>query len=510
MPTGVRVASRFMLSISSELAQTDMQSQMLPCYVLLDLETTGGSPVHDRITEIAAVRVENGIEVTRWSTLVNPCVKISFFIQKLTGISDAMVADAPVFSEVASRLKAMLDGAVLVAHNVRFDHSFLVHEFERAGIALHTKTLCTVRLSRLLYSQHRGHGLDAIMQRHGLQTQQRHRAMGDVDLVFAWLEIATHELGAEVVFQHAQTLLQGSAALPSQLETPIADIPQSSGVYLFYGEGELPLYIGKSVNMRTRVMSHFQATTKDARKLRMSLEIRRVTWHHSAGELGALLLEARLVKQMQPIYNRQLRREAGLCAWRLETDPRARPLLKLVRAEELQPHDFAQMYGVYRTKRQAQNSLRELADQHGLCPQALGLESGQGRCFAQQIARCKGVCCELEKPEIHHLRLSMALAQQRLQVWPYTGRIGLREHDPVSDRTQIHIFDHWCHLATVQDETALAEALTARCPLAFDLDTYRLLLKHLAPRGKTGSELIHFSSPPLIPEQSNLSVWPDN
>lgn len=488
-----------MPSISSELRATDTQSHILPCYVLLDLETTGGSPVHDRITEIAAVRVENGIEVTRWSTLVNPCVPISFFIQNLTGISDAMVADAPVFSEVASRLKEMLDGAVLVAHNVRFDHGFLFHEFDRAGIALHTKTLCTVRLSRLLYPEHRGHGLDAIMQRHGLQTQQRHRAMGDVDVVLAWLQSATQELGADVVIQQAQALLQGSAALPPQLETPIADIPQSSGVYLFYGESELPLYIGKSVNMRTRVMSHFQATTKDARKMRMSMEIRRVTWHHTAGELGALLLEARLVKQMQPIYNRQLRREAGLCAWRLETNPRALPLLNLVRGEELQPQEFAQMYGVYRTKRQAQDSLRELADQHGLCPQALGLESGQGRCFAQQIGRCKGVCCELEKPEIHHLRLSMALAQQRLQVWPYPGRIGLREHDPVSDRTDIHIFDHWCHLATVHDEAALEEALRVRRALAFDLDTYRLLLKHLALPGKTGPELIHFASPPLNP-----------
>lgn len=471
---------------------------MLPCYVLLDLETTGGSPVHDRITEIAAVRVENGIEVTRWSTLVNPGVAISFFIQKLTGISDAMVADAPVFSEVAGRLKELLDGAVLVAHNVRFDHGFLLHEFERAGIALHTKTVCTVRLSRLLYPQHRGHGLDAIMQRHGLQTQQRHRAMGDVDVVFAWLHSAAQELGAEVVSQQAQTLLQGSAALPPQLETPIADIPQSPGVYMFYGESELPLYIGKSVNMRTRVMSHFQATTKDARKMKMSLEIRRVTWQNTAGELGALLLEARLIKQLQPIYNRQLRREAGLCAWRLEANPCARPLLQLVRGDDLHPLEFGQMYGVYRTKRQAQDSLRELADQHGLCPQALGLEAGKGRCFAQQIGRCKGVCCELEKPEIHHLRLTMALAQQRLHVWPYPGPVGVREYDPESGRTDIHVFDQWCHLATAHDDAQLAEELTGNRALAFDLDTYRLLLKHLVHAEKSGNKLIQFEKTPVI------------
>jgi len=99
---------------------------MLPCYLLLDLETTGGNALQDRITEIAAVRFEAGMEVARWSTLVNPGMRISFFIEQLTGISNGMVADAPAFDEVGGQLLKLLDGAVLVAHNVRFDHSFLL------------------------------------------------------------------------------------------------------------------------------------------------------------------------------------------------------------------------------------------------------------------------------------------------------------------------------------------------------------------------------------------------
>jgi DNA polymerase-3 subunit epsilon len=200
------------------------------------------------------------------------------------------------------------------------------------------------------------------------------------------------------------------------------------------------------------------------------------------------------VKEHQPVYNRQLRRENTLCAWRLDANPLARPLLTLVRGEALQPHEFAQLYGVYRSKTQAISSLRELADSHALCPQALGLESGKGHCFAHQIGRCKGVCCGLEKPALHHLRLQLALAQQKLQVWPYGGRIGLREHNPDSGRTDIHIFDQWCHLATVHDDTELEEALNTRRTLAFDLDTYRLLLKHFmrAP-GQAGPELIQLT-----------------
>lgn len=467
---------------------------MLPCYVLLDLETTGGNPVHDRITEVAAVRIEDGREVARWSSLVNPGTSISTFIQNLTGITNQMVADAPGFMEVAPRLLEMLEGAVLVAHNVRFDHGFLLNEFARLETPLRVKTLCTVRLSRLLYPQHRSHGLDAIMQRHGLSTSARHRAMGDVDMVLAWLGIAARELGSEQISHHALTLLQGSAALPPQLETSVTDIPETAGVYLFYGEGLLPLYIGKSVKMRSRVMSHFQAASKAPQEMRIAQEIRRIEWIETAGELGALLLEAKLVKDKQPVYNRHLRRSSTLCAWRLSDNPLTRPLLTMVRAEDLQPREFGQLFGVYRSKNQAIAGLRELAETHSLCLHALGLESGKGRCFAHQIGRCKGVCCGEEKPELHYLRLQVALAPQKLQVWPHPGRIGLREHNPRSGRTDIHLFDQWCHLATVHDDTELEDALSTRRVLAFDLDTYRLLIKRFALAGAAGAELVNFPS----------------
>jgi DNA polymerase-3 subunit epsilon len=461
---------------------------------MLDLETTGGNPVQDRITEIAAVRVENGVEVARWSTLVNPGTSISSFIQNLTGISNDMVAQAPGFDEVAKPLLALLKDAVLVAHNVRFDHGFLLNEFARLETPLRVKTLCTVRLSRLLYPQFKSHGLDAIMQRHGLKTSARHRAMGDVEMVLAWLAQAEEALGIDQVKQQALTLLQGSAALPPQLETNVADIPETPGVYLFFGEGPLPLYIGKSIKLRSRVMSHFQAASREAREMRIAQEIRRVEWIETAGELGALLLEARLVKEKQPVYNRQLRRERTLCAWRLDDNPKAKPLLTMVRADDLQPQQFGQLYGVYRSKNQAIKDLREMADTHTLCPQALGLESGKGRCFAHQIGRCKGVCCDAESPELHHLRLKLALNAQKLQVWPHPGKVGLREHNAQTGRSDIHIFDQWCHLATVHDETELEDALSSRKTLAFDLDTYRLLIKHLTPLAASRASLIQFNA----------------
>ena len=473
---------------------------MLPYYVLLDLETTGGNALQDRITEIAAVRVEGGIEVARWSTLVNPGVRIPYFIEQLTGILNTMVADAPAFDEVGPTLLKLLDGAVLVAHNVRFDHGFLQHEFARMGVTLRVKTLCTVRLSRLLYPHVKGHGLDAIMQRHGIATAARHRAMGDVEVMQQWLALMAPAFGMDVLRTHAQTLLQGSAALPPKLETPVTDIPEAPGVYLFYGEGKIPLYVGKSVKLRSRVMSHFQAATREPREMRIAQEIRRIEWLETAGELGALLLEARLVKQHQPIHNRQLRRASSLSAWRLDPDPHSRPLLTLVQANTLDPSQFGNLYGPYRSRNQALSHLRELADQHGLCLQAVGLESGKGRCFAHQIGHCKGVCCGEEAPERHHLRLQLALVADKLRVWPFAGPVGLREHNPRTQRSEVHVFDQWCHLGTADSDDALQDTLQSRPEvLAFDLDTYKLALKYLLHPGKPGVLMV-----PLNKQQISL------
>ena len=213
--------------------------------------------------------------------------------------------------------------------------------------------------------------------------------------------------------------------------------------------------------------------------MRIHQETRRIEWRSTAGELGALLLQARLVKELKPVYNRQLRRERQLVAWRLADAAGQHPLLELVRAEAFEAQQLGQLYGVYRSKRQAHETLRAIAQTHGLCLQALGLESGSGRCFANQIGQCRGLCVGLESAELHRLRLEQALASQRLRAWPFSGPIGWREHDPDCGRTDIHLFSHWCHLATVRDESELHEALQARTSLAFDLDSYRLLVKRL-------------------------------
>ncbi|MEO7937745.1 MAG: exonuclease domain-containing protein [Burkholderiaceae bacterium] len=470
---------------------------MLSSYLMLDLETTGGNPALDRIIEIAAVRVEEGREVLRWSTLVNPGTRISSFITGLTGIDNSMVRDAPTFAEVAPRLLELLDDTVLVAHNVRFDHGFLKNEYQRLLIDLRTRLLCTVRLSRKLYPQHRGHGLDAIMRRHGLYSESRHRAMGDVDMVLCWLELAQRELGDEAVQHAAQSLVSGVASLPPHLETALQGIPDAAGVYLLYGVSRIPLYVGKSIHLRSRVIAHFQADHKSGRDMRLAQETRRVEFQRTAGELGALLRESQLVKQWQPEYNRKLRRTPALCVWQMADDAAQRPQVRLVETGTLAADQLGQIYGVFKSAKSAREALLALADTHGLCARLLGLEPGTGRCFGQQIGRCAGACCGQEPRVKHRLRVQLALAAHKLQDWPFPGPVGVREHDTASGRSDIHVFDHWCHLATVQDTADLHEVLNSRGALAFDVDTYGLLRKRLMAGGKSSSDLIRFEARPL-------------
>ena len=458
---------------------------MLPSITYLDLETTGATMVKDRITEIALVRFEGGVEVARWQTLVNPEQPIPPFIQQLTGIDDKMVENAPTFAEVADTLLEYLEGAVLAAHNVRFDHGFIKSELKRLDIPLRQKVLCTVKLSRLLYPQHYSHGLDAIMQRHQITTIARHRAMGDVETILAFLDAARLELGETALENAAKKLMLGPP-LPPQLDAVmLEDMPETAGVYLFFGENDVPLYVGKGVNIRSKVFAHLSGDKTSSKDMLIQKQIRRIAWQEAAGDFSALMLESQLIKKHEPLHNRSLSTHRPLFSWALDGNVDAIPLLTLLTEDEIDPVLFCQqgggqLFGTFKSKRQAVEALRKIADAHQLCVKYLGLESGDGPCYASQAKRCKGVCCDKELPAIHYLRVQQALVAHKLKAWPYKGVVGIREHNRDNDMTQIHLFSDWCYWGVVESEADLGEALQQKLALKFDLDTYRLLLKTFA------------------------------
>jgi DNA polymerase-3 subunit epsilon len=452
---------------------------------IVDLETTGAHPAHDRVTEIAVLEV-NGFEVAaEWSTLVNPEMGIEPGIQALTGISNEMVAAAPRFAALAGELYERLDGRLLIAHNARFDYGFLRREFERAGLKYLSKTLCTVKLSRRLYPEHARHNLDSLIGRHGLACHARHRALGDAEALWQFLQLAAREHGEEIVAVAARQIAK-QPTLPPHLERAAIDaIPEAPGVYLFYGEGGTPLYVGKSVAMRTRVLAHFSDDLRSQKEMQLAREVRRIDWRRTAGELGALLTEARLVKELAPAYNCQLRKPAELCGFVFDFKR-----LRLAQAHEIDADTLPFLYGLFRSKRAAHGALRSIADEHRLCLQTLGFDTArQGACFRHQIGRCAGVCAGKENIHQHHARLASELVKLRTAEWRHRGPLGIVERDPEGDASEVHVVHQWCYLGTARSDDELAELLEAGPRPRFDYDHYKILTRHLGRKGVRVVEL---------------------
>jgi len=446
----------------------------------VDLETTGTRAEADRVTEIGVVRVDasdDGVRLSEWSTLVDPGVPIPPAIVALTGITDAMVAGAPTFPSVARELAQRLDGAVFVAHNARFDYGFLKHEFARIGHAFSARVLCTVRLSRRLFPEAHGHGLDAVVARHGLAIADRHRALGDARALWAFVDALYRERSAELIEAAAKRILR-IPSLPPQLAPDALDaLPEAPGVYLFYGDNPLPLYIGKSVNLRDRVAAHFSSDWRSETDLRLSQEIRRIDFEETAGELGALLREATLVKSRMPAHNRALRRkaESGVLVLRDGAGPAYVP------AAAVDAAALAGGYGPFASRAGAREALRAAAAEHRLCWRRLGLERRPaGPCFQRQLRRCNGACVGEEDAATHDARLAQALAPLRIPRWPWPGIALVREKSPFSERTDVHAIRDWCWLGSARDDGELFALLEAPPAPQFDIDVTRLLLKRHA------------------------------
>ncbi|ANR77672.1 endonuclease [Kosakonia sacchari] len=256
---------------------------------------------------------------------------------------------------------------------------------------------------------------------------------------------------------------------PEHLRPWLEAMPKQPGVYIFHGESKaMPLYIGKSVNIRSRVLSHLR-TPDEAAMLRQA---RRITWICTAGEIGALLLEARLIKEQQPLFNKRLRRNRQLCSLRLSGE---KP--QVVYAKEVDFSSSPDLYGLFANRRAALQALQSIADDEKLCYGLLGLESlSRGRaCFRSALQRCAGACCGRETREAHDARFAAAMARLQLVCWPWRGPIGLKES--AAGMTQYHIIHNWLWLGSVDEPAAAAQLL--RLPAGFDHDGYKILCKPL-------------------------------
>ncbi|MBW4934392.1 exonuclease domain-containing protein [Marinobacter sp. F4206] len=458
-------------------------------FAFLDIETTGGNASRDRITEIGIRFWRDGKTVGEWQTLLNPEARISRFIENFTGISNEMVSDAPLFADVADDLEAQLQGTVFVAHNARFDYGFIKSEFRRLGRTFSARVLCTVKLSRRLYPEFRRHNMDALIERHGLAQVQRHRAMGDVEAMLSFFLHARMDKGDDQMERAVRDLLQ-RPSIPSHLPPDtLQDLPSGPGVYRFYGENDVLLYVGKSTNIAQRVASHFSGDHNTSRGVRMSESLRRVDWTETAGELGALLLELKQIKTLKPMFNRRSRAAKNLVSIELCENSDGFLQARLVR--EIKPHRLGDYFGLFRSKRDAERALSGIAAKNDLCNRLLGLEPDhEGACFQRALGRCRGACEGLEDVTRYNLRTQIAFHGLRLQTWPWKGPVGVVERDRFAGRTDILVVYNWMHVATVHEESDARDLSLRGQAVTFDLDSYKLLIKALMGRDGKHREII--------------------
>ena len=267
---------------------------------------------------------------------------------------------------------------------------------------------------------------------------------------------------------------------PQHLKDAMGDLPGAPGVYIFHGQsGDLPLYIGKSVHLRNRVLSHLR-TEDEARMLRQTQRIEHI---RTAGEIGALLLESQLIKQKQPLFNQKLRRNRQLCAWQVtqraeDEHVHASILLEIVHANTLNFATTANLFGLFASRHAAKEALITLADEHRLCHGALGLEKlvAGKPCFRHMVKRCAGACCGLETRDAHDQRLMTALTQMQVVCWPSESAIALVETCPLDDTfVQYHVVRNWCYLGSAPDLAHARQLDTVAA--GFDADGYKILCK---------------------------------
>jgi DNA polymerase-3 subunit epsilon len=448
----------------------------------VDLETTGGNPAYDRITEIGIVRTRDGELIEEWSSLVNPECPISPYIEAFTGISSEMVADAPRFADLAATVHEKLRGATFIAHNARFDQGFLRSEFRRIGMTYSAAALCTVKLSRNLFPEHARHNLDAVIERHGLSCTARHRALGDAKVLHDLWRKLRHEVPAETFSAASAHAVLSVPKLPAQLPPGLDDeLPEAPGVYRYYGDDDALLYIGRSNSLRAKILSQLADPRAGSREEILAKSVRRVDWLRTAGELGAMLLESEWIKAQQPLYNRHPQSREQCVTLRV-TDASGRVHIQAI--DTLEPEHLAQSFGVFHAPKDARKALTEIARAHRLCLKVLGLEEREGSCFALQVGKCRGACTGKEPVILHTMRLQLALSALKIKSWPFPGRIALRERATggfAPDGTrggEFHVLDRWIYLGSARCEEDLA-ALSARQTYpAFDGDVYKLLLRY--------------------------------
>jgi DNA polymerase III subunit epsilon len=368
-------------------------------YAIIDIETTGGSAKIEKITEIA-IYLHDGKEITgEFVSLVNPERNIPYFITNLTGITNEMVEDAPKFYEIAKTIVELTEGRTFVAHNARFDYSFIRNEFKSLGFNFKRNILDTVTLSRKLLPGHRSYSLGNICRDLKIGINGRHRAAGDALATVKLFEILL-EKDLEIYGKRAGLIRNTRISkLNPRLElSKLEEIPDEAGVYYFYDESGELIYIGKSRNLKQRIDTHLSNNTS-GRAMEMRDLIADISWEVTGSELIALLKESTEIKSNKPFYNRSQKRSSFQWGIFSFTDRNGYLNFRFGPASSIE-----EPLSVFTSRDKAKSRLESLVTTYELCQGLTGLYEPGGPCFQYHVGICKGACCGKEPPEKYNER----------------------------------------------------------------------------------------------------------
>lgn len=380
---------------------TDQLSLPLTQFAIVDIETTG--TIHDgKITEIAIIIHDGTKEVDRFTTLLNPQRAIDRYVVKLTGITDSMVADAPLFEEYAEKILEMTKDRVFVAHNVSFDYGFLKKEFGALNIEFKRETLDTIDICRRIIPGLPSYSLGKLCASLGIEMDSHHRALDDT--------AATATLFQKLFQKDPKTVLSRikpdmpDVRIPPNLPASELDkLPTTAGVYYFYDGDEQILYVGKSINLKKRVLSHFHPKEKK-KWAELWKAVHSVSYEETGSELVALLLESQEIKKLQPPINYSQKKVNFKYAIYESADDEGYIKLDIKRKKKELGEPLLEIRNYHEGKR----LLLRQAKKHELCQCLMGLHRLNGRCFHYQIKNCRGSAMGFESADEYNQRVQKA------------------------------------------------------------------------------------------------------
>jgi DNA polymerase-3 subunit epsilon len=331
--------------------------------------------------------------------------------------------------------------------------------------------------------------------------------MGDAQVIHDFWRKLRREVPQPQLAHAVQTLL-GAHRLPAHLPAGLADeLPEGPGVYRFFGEDDVLLYVGKSDSLRTRICRHLAAEGTGPKEGSLGSRVRRVEWLQTAGELGAMLHQAQWLKTQRPPFNLRAKSKAWphtLCPIITRCAAGESQSVKAMAIDAVDLQELMQCYGVFNSHKDACKALSDIARAHQLCRKALGLEDGAGSCLGVHLGKCRGACIGKEPLLLHGTRLKLAMASLKLKAWPFPGRIALRERKPEAGAPQfsrgsdlggsdlggdlggsdLHVFDRWAYLGTARNDEELSALRARDSSDAFDVEVYRTLIRYFAKHPK--------------------------